>query len=80
MINHKKVSIDFTNYGHNIYDLVIPLSITLKKLISLVIEDLELTIYILPNKAEILGKNILINENEYLSDTQIANGDIIKFI
>ncbi|EHM66480.1 type VII secretion protein, YukD-like family protein [Staphylococcus pettenkoferi VCU012] len=44
------------------------------------IEDLELTIYILPNKAEILGKNILINENEYLSDTQIANGDIIKFI
>lgn len=80
MLQHKQVSVDFTNHGGDIYDLAVPIYLPLNELIPLLMESLDIQTVFKPDKVKITTKSILLKENDRLVDFQVSNGDILKLL
>ena len=74
MNQHVKVTFDFTNYNYGTYDLAVPAYLPIKNLIALVLDSLDISIF------EVMTKGQLLVENDRLIDYQIADGDILKLL
>ncbi|PTL09535.1 EsaB/YukD family protein [Staphylococcus gallinarum] len=80
MNQHKKVTVDFSNYSYGTYDLAVPIFVPLKTLIPLIIDSLDLDIYNYKVQMKVMTKQQLLVGNDRLIDFQIANGDILKLL
>ncbi|OHO71474.1 type VII secretion protein EsaB [Staphylococcus sp. HMSC036D05] len=80
MNQHKKVTIDFSNYHMGTYDLSVPIYLPLKTLIPLIIDSLGIDIRNFKNQVKVITKNQLLVENDRLVDFQVADGDILKLL
>ncbi|GIO23678.1 EsaB/YukD family protein [Oceanobacillus sp. J11TS1] len=78
---HVNVTVDFTKWGENTYDLRIPLQISVKQLLlnlteTLKIERRDRTLSAL----KITTKDILLTDDDSLIDYPVSNGDILKVL
>ena len=80
MKQHKKVTFDFTNYNYGTYDLAVPIHMSMKALLPLVLESLDIHLSDISNQIKVITKNQLLVENDRLIDYQITDGDILKLI
>ncbi|MBU9723482.1 MULTISPECIES: EsaB/YukD family protein [Bacillaceae] len=78
--SHINVTIDFTSWGYGgVHDLRIPVRITVKQLIVNLMEALN--VYKKQDALcviKVITKDILISNEDILSDYPIADGDIFK--
>lgn len=75
---HINVSIDFTNWDGAIYDLRVPIQLTVKQLLL----NLEKTLGLhMPERAlfamKVTTKHLLIADDDYLTDFPVTDGDFI---
>ncbi|UEX90020.1 EsaB/YukD family protein [Staphylococcus ratti] len=80
MIQHKRVTVDFTHYNKGSYDLALPVLVPIKTLVPLIMESLDITLTTPPKYVKVTTKHHLLVENDRLIDFQIADGDILKMI
>ena len=80
MKQHKKVTFDFTNYNYGTYDLAVPTHMSMKALLPLVLESLDIHLSDISNQIKVMTKHQLLVENDRLIDYQIADGDILKLL
>ncbi|MCG2500627.1 type VII secretion protein EsaB [Staphylococcus epidermidis] len=80
MKQHKKVTFDFTNYNYETYDLAVPIHMSMKALLPLVLESLDIHLSDISNQIKVITKNQLLVENDRLIDYQITDGDILKLL
>jgi len=75
---HVNITIDFTNWNDDLYDLRIPIHLTVKQLLLILHETLEIP---MPNHPlfalKIITKQLLIADDDHLVDFPITNGDVI---
>ncbi|AJC97012.1 EsaB/YukD family protein [Staphylococcus hyicus] len=80
MMQHKRVTVDFSNYNKGTYDLALPILLPMRTLIPLIMDSLDIELTRIPKYVKITTKHHLLVENDRLIDFQIADGDILKMI
>ncbi len=75
---HINGSIDFTNWGGAVYDLRIPVQLTVKQLLLDLVKTLDLN---MPKQAlfaiKVTTKQLLIADDDYVIDYPITDGDYL---
>ncbi|MBO1002409.1 EsaB/YukD family protein [Pseudogracilibacillus auburnensis] len=75
---HINVTVDFTNWNDGMYDLRIPIQLTVKQLLLNLQETLEIT---MPESSlfatKIETKQLLLADDDSLIDYPVTDGDII---
>lgn len=78
---HVNVTVDFSEWGKNTYDLRIPLQISVKQLLLNLMETLKIEQRDGSLSAlKITTKDILVTDEDSLMDYPITNGDILKVL
>ncbi|MDE5415222.1 EsaB/YukD family protein [Alkalihalobacterium chitinilyticum] len=79
--SHINVTIDFQNWGGGVYDLRIPVQLTVKQLLLSVSETLHLEQSGSSLCAiKVLTKKLLITDDDSLNDHPITDGDILQVL
>lgn len=79
--SHINVTIDFQNWGGGIYDLRIPVQLTVKQLLLSVSDSLHLQRSELSLCAiKVLTKKLLITDDDVLNNYPITDGDILQVL
>lgn len=78
---HINVTIDFHNWGGDVYDLRIPVQVTVKQLLLSVSEAIRLQ---RPDSSlcaiKVVTKKLLITDDDSLNDYPITDGDILQVL
>lgn len=78
---HVNVTVDFSGWGKNTYDLRIPLQISVKQLLLNLMETLKIEQRDRSLSAlKITTKDILVTDEDSLMDYPITDGDILKVL
>lgn len=81
MNSHIDVTVDFRELGVNeLYDLRIPVQITVKKVLMNLIETLRIANEVNKYVIKIKTKGLILMDDDVLTDYPIANGDILTVI
>ncbi|MRX72688.1 hypothetical protein GJU40_11065 [Bacillus lacus] len=79
--SHINVTVDFQNWGGSVYDLRIPVQLTVKQLLLSVSETLHIK---RPDSSlcaiKIVTKKLLITDHDILHDYPITDGDILQVL
>lgn len=78
---HINITIDFSSWNRGAYDLRIPIHLTVKQLLVHLSETLDIP---LPEKPlftiKIATKNLLLADDDYLSDYAVTDGDMFEIL
>ncbi|PZF91159.1 hypothetical protein C1903_01595 [Listeria ivanovii] len=78
---HMNVTVDFTNWGADKYDLRIPVHQPIKALIINLAETLKIEYQDLSKcTIKTINKAILLSDDDKLTNFQIADGDILEIL
>lgn len=79
--SHVNVTIDFTNWGGSLYDLRIPIQLTVKQLILQLQEIVPNDKGNLPRfTCKVTTKALLLADDDYLDDYPITDGDVLVLL